>query len=207
MLTAISDRAEVELPTLGDSMVVSLLAAGTADSPRWSAFYSELLDDEEWSRVDEFASWHTSMMDLARRYKQYGHGHPDSDLDEFVMPPVSPFLPDSPMLENVPMVAPVGGEEHRNFWPRNLPVPQLWLGSLTISPVDILTDRVSADWIREATGRQLIDMASGTKSFINVVDELTEFDPAFKKAVQAIEARANDFFSLMGTLITAFRWI
>ncbi|MBT8163150.1 MULTISPECIES: hypothetical protein [Arthrobacter] len=115
-----------------------------------------------------------------------------------MMPPAVPFLEDSPMLENVPLVAPVGKEDHLNFWPRNWPVPQLWLGSLTISPVEILTDGVSADWIREATGRQLIDMASGSKSFINVVDELTEFDPAFEKDVQVIEARANEFFSLMG---------
>ncbi|WP_229230734.1 ATP-dependent nuclease [Sinomonas cyclohexanicum] len=41
-------------------------------------------------------------------------------------------------------------------------------------------------------------MASGTKSFINVVDEAVEFDPAFNGQVQEIEARANEFFSLMG---------
>ncbi|MFJ6378306.1 AAA family ATPase [Pseudarthrobacter oxydans] len=198
VLTAISDRAEVELPPVGDSMVVSLSAVGSEDSPQWSVFYSDLLDEEAWSRVDAFASWRTSMMDWARRYKQHGEGHPEALLDEVVMPPVVPFLEDSPMIEDVPMVSPAGKGEHLNFWPRDWPVPQLWLGNLTMGPVDLLTDGVSAGWVREATGRKLIDMASGAKSFINVVDEETEFDQAFEKDVQVIEARANEFFSPMG---------
>ena len=198
VLAAISGRAEVEVPPVGDSMVISLAAKGTEGHPRWDVFYCEPLDDEEWARVDALANRQRSLMDWARRHVRDGEGLPDGVLDEFFQPLGVPFLEDSPMWENVPLVASLEKGGQLNFWPKYWPVPQLWLGSLTISPVDILTDGASAGWIREATGKKLIDMASGTKSFINVVDEETEFDPAFEKDVQVIEARANEFFSLMG---------
>ncbi|WP_374102713.1 AAA family ATPase [Arthrobacter sp. GN70] len=80
VLASISDRAEVEIPPVGESMVVSLSATGTEDSPRWSVFYCGSLGDEEWSRVDAVAGWRTSLMDWARRHKRHGEGPPKVSL-------------------------------------------------------------------------------------------------------------------------------
>ncbi|GAB3273760.1 hypothetical protein GCM10027449_11470 [Sinomonas notoginsengisoli] len=198
-VSAISEKAEVEVPAVEDSVFVSLAAVGTEDEPKWESFYGWPLSDDEWSRVHKSANRQMMIHDWALRHMRGGRqGLPDGWLEELSEPAGLPLLEDSPMWQELPLVAPRGEADQLNFWPRNWPVPQLWLGRLSICPMVAITDGVSAPRIRGATSQKLVSIASPTKGFINVIDEEVEFNSAFRKRVRAIECRANQFFSLMG---------
>lgn len=198
-ISAVSGRADVDMAPVGESMVVSLASMGTEERPQWEAFYCGQLSNEEWAQVAAYADWQTALKDQMKLYmKGDGGFNADYFSDQLSRSPGLPYLLDSPMREDILLVAPAGKGDQPNFWPRTWPVPQLTLGRLTAGPVAVLTDGVSAQRIGEATSQTLIVMASRTKSFINVVDEEVEFNPAFDEQVRGIEARANEFFSLMG---------
>jgi hypothetical protein len=198
VIESISHRAELAKRAIGDSIVVSLRSAGSEDIPKWDAYYSMHLGDEDWSRLEAHQRWSSSLIDRITGLERGGEDIQVDLVDEIRNAPPLPFHEDSPMWNNVPLVSTAGEDDHLNFWPRDWHLPQLWLGSLDVGPVDILTDGISVGRVQEATSSKLVELASSTKSFINVVDEDTEFDASFKGNVQMLEARANEFFSLMG---------
>ncbi|BCT78098.1 hypothetical protein SCMU_39400 [Sinomonas cyclohexanicum] len=115
-VSVLSARAGADMEPVGDSMVVSLAARGGKDSP-WEAFYCGPLGDDEWAQVDEFAARQAELVDWARRHMRgVRAGLPDF-LDMLSELPSSPFIDDSPMRDDVPLVAPEGVGEQLNFWP------------------------------------------------------------------------------------------
>ncbi|WP_460991115.1 ATP-dependent nuclease [Sinomonas soli] len=198
-VSAIAARAEADVAPVGDSIVVSLVAAGAEDHPQWEAFLGEQLGDDEWAQVGAYADWQSRLQEQAELYRTgEGEFRAQDFADELDRAPVLPFLLDSPAREDLPLVAPAEEAGQYCFWPRTWPAPQLAIGRASVSPIALITDGVSARRIGEATGLALVGMASGTKGFIDVIDEEVRFNPAFDKTVRHIEDRANDFFALMG---------
>ena len=124
VIESISDRAELAIKALGDNMVVSLRSTGTEDTPKWDAFYSMQLDDEDWSRLEAHQRWSSSIIDrVAGRHESNEKDARVDLVDEIHNAPPLPFHVDSPMWSSLPLVQTAGVGDNVNFWPPNWPLP------------------------------------------------------------------------------------